>query len=391
LFGHVGVTTVIATREKARSSLAAEIAVNALLIDIKFTSNICGPLFSFVCHRFAKKSPFSEGMSRALDEERTSFVAITPMLVFAPHPRKFLQMGSYRDYMRQDYPKERTSVLIWLICALIAGYVLQHVVLTILGDYPSFYRGFSSASYLSPQAIASGWVWTLVSYSFCHDVKNLLHIIFSVLGLYLIGRELEPAMGSSRFLKFYGMCILGGGIAWLAAHWVQGGSLVGASAGIMGLFTLFICLNPERPITFLFLFFPITFPKAKYLGYALLSLELFGFIFYELYASGSAVANSAHLGGMLVAFCYYRIVYVGVSWPRLPLGRSASAQVIPPAWAENTSSKQSPAYKVNLTSRASLRAEVDRILDKINSQGFGSLSPEEKRTLDDAKDLLNKN
>jgi hypothetical protein len=38
--------------------------------------------------------------------------------------------------------------------------------------------------------------------------------------------------------------------------------------------------------------------------------------------------------------------------------------------------------------RGHLRAEVDRILDKINSQGFGSLSADEKRVLDEAKDLI---
>ena len=57
-------------------------------------------------------------------------------------------------------------------------------------------------------------------------------------------------------------------------------------------------------------------------------------------------------------------------------------------------------YKVNLSGtepekptrmgKADLRAEVDRILDKINSQGFGSLTDEEKRCLDQAKDLLNR-
>jgi hypothetical protein len=31
---------------------------------------------------------------------------------------------------------------------------------------------------------------------------------------------------------------------------------------------------------------------------------------------------------------------------------------------------------------------VDRILDKINSEGFGSLSANEKKILDDAKDLI---
>ena len=51
-----------------------------------------------------------------------------------------------------------------------------------------------------------------------------------------------------------------------------------------------------------------------------------------------------------------------------------------------------PTYHVNVTppSREDLRAEVDRILDKINSQGFGVLTPEEKRRLDEAKNLLSR-
>jgi hypothetical protein len=37
-----------------------------------------------------------------------------------------------------------------------------------------------------------------------------------------------------------------------------------------------------------------------------------------------------------------------------------------------------------------IRAEVDRILDKINSEGFNALTADEKRVLDDAKDLLSR-
>ena len=49
-----------------------------------------------------------------------------------------------------------------------------------------------------------------------------------------------------------------------------------------------------------------------------------------------------------------------------------------------------PRFQVNLTSRDDLRAEVDRILDKINSEGFGALTDEEKRLLDEARDLLSR-
>ncbi|MEI7438422.1 MAG: DUF6576 domain-containing protein, partial [Thermoleophilia bacterium] len=47
-------------------------------------------------------------------------------------------------------------------------------------------------------------------------------------------------------------------------------------------------------------------------------------------------------------------------------------------------------FQVNLGRKEELRVEVDRILDKINSQGFGALTAEEKRRLDEAKDLLRK-
>ena len=45
-------------------------------------------------------------------------------------------------------------------------------------------------------------------------------------------------------------------------------------------------------------------------------------------------------------------------------------------------------YTINLGDRGHLRAEVDRILDKINSDGFPSLSAEEKRILDEARDVI---
>ena len=47
-----------------------------------------------------------------------------------------------------------------------------------------------------------------------------------------------------------------------------------------------------------------------------------------------------------------------------------------------------PNFKVNLSSSTDIQVEVDRILDKINDQGFGALSEKEKHTLEKAKGLL---
>ena len=45
-------------------------------------------------------------------------------------------------------------------------------------------------------------------------------------------------------------------------------------------------------------------------------------------------------------------------------------------------------YKINIGTHRDIQNEVDKILDKINSQGFGALSEEEKKILDRAKDIL---
>ena len=48
-------------------------------------------------------------------------------------------------------------------------------------------------------------------------------------------------------------------------------------------------------------------------------------------------------------------------------------------------------YEVDLSGQNNFQKEVDRILDKINDRGFGSLTGEEKKSLEKAKSFLNKN
>jgi uncharacterized protein YcgL (UPF0745 family) len=69
-----------------------------------------------------------------------------------------------------------------------------------------------------------------------------------------------------------------------------------------------------------------------------------------------------------------------------------SAGIDLPRWLRRwkKSAAPTPRFHVNLSNRDDLRAEVDRILDKINSQGFGALTAEEKRLLDEARDLLSR-
>jgi membrane associated rhomboid family serine protease len=286
--------------------------------------------------------------------------------------------------MRDDYRPPKTSVVVWLIAAIVAGFLLQTIFLRWFGVGRTFVDLFA----LSVDGITSGKVWTLLTYSFLHSPSNLLHVIANLLGLYFLGRELLPVMGSKRFLWFYGAAAASGGLLWLAANWTTGGVVWGANAAVYGLLTIFACFYPNRQVTFLLFFVVPVTVKPKYVAYVLLGLDLCGFLFYEIMGAASpfGFAHSAHLGGMLAGWVYYRYIHEG-KWS---FGRAASFEM--PKWARKreTASASAPKYKVNLTDRSDLRAEVDRILDKINSQGFGSLTDEEKRVLDSAKDLLSR-
>ena len=102
----------------------------------------------------------------------------------------------------------------------------------------------------------------------------------------------------------------------------------------------------------------------------------------------AGVAHSAHLGGMLAGWLYARYIH----------HRTGEFSLRPtielPAWMrrrKRAKTRSLPTFTVNVTPPPQdLRAEVDRILDKINSEGFGALTEEERRVLDDARDLLNK-
>lgn len=267
---------------------------------------------------------------------------------------------------------------------MVAGFVMQNIFGRWLGS-----NGFSALFALSTGGLRQGYAWTLVTYPLLH--AGILHLLFNGLGLFLLGRELLPLLGSKRFLTLFLSAAVSGALLWLGTHYfLGGGGLVGASASVMALFILFACFYPDREITFLvFLVLPVTI-KPKYLAWILVGVDLIGFLFSEIPGGGfdTGIAYSAHLGGMLAGWVYFKYFHANNGWDR-------AAGIELPAWLRRRKQGQAPApeFKVNVGgsgSSSQLRAEVDRILDKINSQGFGALTAEEKRILDEAKDLLNR-
>ncbi len=284
--------------------------------------------------------------------------------------------------MRSEYSRPSASVLTWILSAIISGFVLQNVFERWVGS-----NAFERLLALTHGNFIQGYFWNQASYTLLHG--GILHLLFNGLGIFLLGRELVPLLGARRFLTVYLSAAVLGGLAWLAVHHFTGGvALVGASSCVMMLFILFACFYPDREITFLLFFvLPVTI-KPKYLAWILVGIDLLGFLFSELPGGSfdSGIAYSSHLGGMFVGWIYFRYFHANNGWDRAP-------SIELPAWLRRRrkASPEASSFKVNLGKPSgSFRAEVDRILDKINSQGFGALTEEEKRILDEAKDLLSR-
>lgn len=295
-----------------------------------------------------------------------------------------------RPYMQDDFRPRQTPILKWILIGTIAVYLLQTIFARWFSQSQFFVSFFDRFFALSSSNVAEGKIWTLITYAFLHDPGNIFHIVGNMFVVFFIGRIILPVLGPRRFGQLYFGAALIAGIFWLTvAIFVGGGVVIGASGAAMGLLVFFACLHPNKPITLLLFFvIPVTL-KPKYIVYGLLAFDLFGFLFSEL--PGTALthtAHSAHLGGMLAGYLFFRYLHARPTSPR----RKGGASVEVPAWFKKKSrQKNEPQrFSINITNRQKLKKEVDRILDKINSEGFGALSEEEKQILDRAKDLLNR-
>ena len=157
------------------------------------------------------------------------------------------------------------------------------------------------------------------------------------------------------------------------------------------------------------MFLPVTL-KPKIILYAVLGYELYFLIFEELAATNYdqrvtnmkvAIAHSAHLGGIAAGYIFYLLHKRGFQFPTFKLrtrnskmSKSNAQSATPEPRIPNAKSQaqnHTPSdFKVNISGSDNMQNEIDRILDKINDKGFGSLTHDEKLLLDKAKSFLNK-
>ena len=286
--------------------------------------------------------------------------------------------------MKASYQQKRgIGLLGWLLIVNVAVFALQNLLIVFLGE--DLYRvAFLNNFALSGAAVSSAKVWTLFTYGFLHDTNNFFHLLFNGLGLFFIGRMVIRIFGEKAFLEVFLLSTLTGGLLYLCFHFTGLGFVLGASGALMGVLALFCMARPEEKVTLLVYFvLPVTL-KPKWILWGTSAISVLGILFQELPGT-SYTAHSAHLGGILGGVLYYQFLIRGKSFSDLSSKfKFGKTSTTPPPKPK----VKSMGYSVNFGSKDKLKKEVDRILDKINEQGFGSLTDEERRTLDRARDTL---
>ena len=287
-------------------------------------------------------------------------------------------MAYSSSYSSNPFGSMLTKWVRWLLIANCAVFLVGLVLRLTLGFDLERHLQFRPADALLQP-------WTLLTYMFAHG--DFFHLLMNMLGLFFFGPVLEDRWGSREFLKFYLLCGLGGALLSVL-FWDQ--AIIGASGAVFGVMVAFAMYWPDSPI-YIWGIFPI---KAKWLVVGLVTLNLIS----ALNGTRSGTAHLAHLGGAFMAFGYLKSplapsafgeVYGGSGsrkkkrrgWRDLfPRRRSARLAVEPPAPAK----PRPPEVRRPLD-------DVDRILDKISSEGIGSLTAEERRRLEEASRRLGTN
>lgn len=197
--------------------------------------------------------------------------------------------------------------------------------------------------------------WTLVTYMFLHG--DLLHLLFNMLGLFFFGPRLELELGSRKFLWLYFISgIMGAVLSFLTPF----AAIVGASGAVFGVFLGFAYYWPREPI-YVWGIFPI---EARLLVIIMTVLSLFGGL-----GAGGGIAHFAHLGGFAGGYLYLK--WLG----RHTRAAKFRAKFEPPAPRASDLERwrkipRERLHEVN-------RAELERILAKIDLTGVESLTSEE--------------
>ncbi|MFT5528161.1 MAG: membrane associated rhomboid family serine protease [Pirellulaceae bacterium] len=282
-------------------------------------------------------------------------------------------------YEREYYQEESDGIRIggrWSVVTILVAINVAFFLLNALipNDALNSFMSLKGSLFQEPWRF-----YELITHGFAHasitSEFGFMHLGMNMFGLWMFGRQIEVRYGGYEFLRLYIVSVLFCGFVWVANAHFSGHPMdrvVGASGAVTTVVILFCLLYPKQMV-YLMGIVPI---PAWAAGLLIIMMNIFGHA-----SSAGRVAYDAHLAGAAFAFAYF---YLNWNFARIVPDR----MLIFPKW------KGTPALKIHEPNPASeweeaekayvnRDEEADRVLQKLHTQGEDSLSPSERKILED--------
>ncbi len=252
--------------------------------------------------------------------------------------------------------------------------LIVHVACMIAG---CFLVAFGAAGVLnllafdSAQVLHGGRIWQVATYAFVHSPSGLIWFAIEMYLLFAFGREVERFIGRRAFIALYALLLFAPPI--LLCLWGLGERVGLAGSNIIH-FAIFIAFASIYPSVEMFLRVQAKWIAPIFIG--IYSLQLFA---YHVWSELAVLWMSVALA--------YGFVHLRGAGPELDWLRE---------WPARWRSKRSLRVVPRPTARRVVEPEdiydsIDPVLDKISKSGIASLTANERRALDRARNrLLNK-
>ena len=210
--------------------------------------------------------------------------------------------------------------------------------------------------------------WRFLTSGFAHDPLDAFHLIGNMFGLFFLGRAVEEHYGRRVFLGMYLTAIVLCTSVWCTTEAIAGYTnhwLVGASGAVTTVIMLFALNFPRRTIHFMMVI-PI---PAWVFGVVIVLYNLLG----VRDMSNSRIAFDVHLVGAAYGYLFFKTRFeFGSLFSGNPLQRIRWPRRKPKLRVHDPEDR----YR-------SLDAQADEVLEKLHRDGEASLTPRERRVLED--------
>ncbi|MBL8888458.1 MAG: rhomboid family intramembrane serine protease [Planctomycetaceae bacterium] len=283
-------------------------------------------------------------------------------------------MGIYdREYYREEESFSWRPTTAWSAVNVLIGICVVVYVADLL--FMKVEQPYRIANLLAARTsdFANPLRWfSFLTYAFMHapmdgsERVGLLHILMNMFLLWTFGRDVESRLGRTGFLTLYLTSAFLCGFLYTGLWAVIGRptAVLGASGAVSTVMVYFICLNPRMT---LWLFGVLEVP-AWALGAGLLLWDFLGSL-ASAFGADRSVAYEAHLIGAALggAAYYYR-------WPS-----GAVLDRIQFWWK----TRHLRVVRAQAEREEKLATDADKILEKVSQSGYDSLTPREKKVLED--------